>query len=413
MKISCEQKHLASALRSIDAVSPRRGTLPILGYFLLDAEETGQLNITATDLETTMTAYINATVEEAGKECVPAKIFGDLIQAIDSDVVRIITSDIPDATDATDTDASDTDASDTDNKQSAGLDVRYGRAKSHFITADPGDYPMLPLLEDAQTLKISSNEFRKSLGQTLFSISSNNQQVVLSGAQMVVSEQGYKITGSDGYRIAITEESHTDAGWAPVTLVIPKSTLNEMWQLPYTKDSDVTINISSRFAQFEVECENFSLVATGTLLQGNYPNTDHLLYKDDCTILGAINVEAMKTAVQMCGYFAEHCNDKTLRMKITPSPDDTGKGLILLSSGDEGNAVVRQEVDMDIRQMDTSEFDIKFNYNYILSLLSLMHSRRVEKIFMEMRNPLSPCIFTVDPEFPDYRYMAMPLQTTR
>ena len=80
MKVTVLQENLARGLGIVSrAVSPR-STLPVLANIMLATDE-GRLRLSATNLEMGITCWIDSRIEEDGSTTVPARTFGDLINA--------------------------------------------------------------------------------------------------------------------------------------------------------------------------------------------------------------------------------------------------------------------------------------------------------------------------------------------
>jgi DNA polymerase III subunit beta len=83
MKVTVLQENLARGLGIVSrAVSPR-STLPVLANILLATDE-GRLRLSATNLELGITCWISARIEDEGSTTVPARIFVDLVNTLQS-----------------------------------------------------------------------------------------------------------------------------------------------------------------------------------------------------------------------------------------------------------------------------------------------------------------------------------------
>ena len=79
MNFSIAKDQLIHGLQSVQNVVSTRTTLPILSNVLLRAED-NRLELTATDLDVTITCSVEATVKTKGATTVPVKkLFGVII----------------------------------------------------------------------------------------------------------------------------------------------------------------------------------------------------------------------------------------------------------------------------------------------------------------------------------------------
>src|SRR6266850_7043632 len=76
MNLTISKEQIMNGLQAVQNVVSTRTTLPILSNVLLKAES-GRLELTATDLDVTITCSVEATVKKAGATTIPVKkLFG-------------------------------------------------------------------------------------------------------------------------------------------------------------------------------------------------------------------------------------------------------------------------------------------------------------------------------------------------
>ena len=84
MKISCTQEALARGLGIVGRAVAARSPLPITSNVYI-ASENGRLKLAATNLEITMTCWIDAQIEEQGAITVPARLLADFVNTLPND----------------------------------------------------------------------------------------------------------------------------------------------------------------------------------------------------------------------------------------------------------------------------------------------------------------------------------------
>src|SRR5436853_7558958 len=76
MKLTISKEQLIAGLQAVQNIVSNRTTLPVLSNVLLRAEG-NRLDLTATDLDVTISCAVEAAVEKAGAITLPAKkLFG-------------------------------------------------------------------------------------------------------------------------------------------------------------------------------------------------------------------------------------------------------------------------------------------------------------------------------------------------
>ncbi|MBI4054208.1 MAG: DNA polymerase III subunit beta, partial [Candidatus Doudnabacteria bacterium] len=78
MKVTCTKTNLKTALNLASRVVSPTATLPILNNLLLKAES-GQLQVSATNLEMALKIFLGGQVAESGQITVPAKTVAEYV----------------------------------------------------------------------------------------------------------------------------------------------------------------------------------------------------------------------------------------------------------------------------------------------------------------------------------------------
>ena len=81
MKFSFLQENLSKGLQTIMHAIPAKSSLPILSNVLIETDK-GRIKLSATNLETAITTYVGASIEEEGSITVPARLLKDFISNI-------------------------------------------------------------------------------------------------------------------------------------------------------------------------------------------------------------------------------------------------------------------------------------------------------------------------------------------
>ena len=82
MKFKCSQQALSRALNIVSKAANSRTTIPILKGILIEADETGNLKMVASDLDITIEEVIKVETLEKGSVVVQAKLFSDIIRKL-------------------------------------------------------------------------------------------------------------------------------------------------------------------------------------------------------------------------------------------------------------------------------------------------------------------------------------------
>ena len=184
MKITLKTKPLLTLVQALIKVIPARSAQPILENFLVSATS-GGVSITASDLETTMTALLPkggdepASVEEEGTIAIPARFLLDIIKQVEDDTVTL-----------------------TANDRSASIAWKTGR--SSIPVFDPDDFPATSgEITDAKTFDIPEQELLDALNATLYAVGEDEIRPVMCGIFFDATPEGLCLVSSDSHRLAI------------------------------------------------------------------------------------------------------------------------------------------------------------------------------------------------------------------
>ena len=147
MKLTIEKNIFLKALTHIQSVVERRTTIPILSHLLLEAKN-NQLQLTATDLDLTVTEAVPATVTAPGQITTPAHILYDIVRKL------------PDANQLS-----------LEWQQNGALSLQAGRSRFSLPTLPREDFPRSAQTDMPCVLQIPAIQFLKLLTQTRFAMS--------------------------------------------------------------------------------------------------------------------------------------------------------------------------------------------------------------------------------------------------
>src|ERR671916_3134248 len=124
MKFRCERDELLEAVQFASRAISNRATLPVLSGLRIEAGESGEVAIAATDLELTMETSFKAGIDEPGKAIVPGRLFGETARSLGAGQVSLASGD-------------------------GELEIGSGRGQFRVKALAPDDYPSLPIEDEA------------------------------------------------------------------------------------------------------------------------------------------------------------------------------------------------------------------------------------------------------------------------
>jgi len=184
MQVKIDRETLLKGVGRTLGVVDRRGTMPILGNFLLQTDENRVL-ISATDLEVSFRGYYPAEILEHGAVTVQAHYFFNLIKELPGDTL------------------------DLTGTEKASLKIQVGDARYQLNGLPAENFPPVPEVTDQHLVEVESPMMKEMIEKTIFSVSADDLQYHLSSIfwERVETETGFllRLISTDGHRLTLIE----------------------------------------------------------------------------------------------------------------------------------------------------------------------------------------------------------------
>ena len=178
MKIICEKSKLLHGVNIVLKAVPSRTTMAILECILIDAS-TNEIKLMANDTELGIETIIEGEIKEHGVIALDAKMFSEIVRRFPDDDVTI-----------------EADAS-------YKTLITCGNAKYDIIGKSGEDFFYIPYIEKNKPIVISQFTLKEVIRQTIFSISDNDNNKLMTGELFDLKENQLKVVSLDGHRISI------------------------------------------------------------------------------------------------------------------------------------------------------------------------------------------------------------------
>src|SRR5947207_9856640 len=247
MKITITKEQLSNGLQAVQNVVATRTTLPILSNVLLRAEG-NRLELTATDLDVTVTCAVEAAVKKPGATTVPAKKLRGIVRELGKPEIDM----------------------EVDDKNVCSL--RSGPSFFKIKGLGAEEFPPLPRFKEDKKIALPQEKLRSMLRKTSFAISSDESRYVLNGIFFSLKEHKLTMVATDGRRLALVDEDVDVSEKSQGEFIVPAKAVNELNRLLQEK-GELEIRCSENQAAFELKDDKgFSILITTKLIEGNYPN---------------------------------------------------------------------------------------------------------------------------------------------
>ncbi len=366
MKLVCSKSALLNGVQIVSKAVPNKTTMSILECILLDASR-GVITLTANDMEMGIETTIEGNIVEKGIIALDAKIFLEIVRKLpDSDITI-----------------------ETDNNFKTTITCE--KAKFNIIGKSGEDFSYLPIVEKEENISISQFTLKEVVRQTIFSISDNDNNKLMTGELFDINGNELKVVSLDGHRISI-RKIELKENYAPRKVVVPGKTLNEISKI-LSGDTDKFVNIFFTSKHIVFEFDNTTVVSR--LIEGEYFRIEQMLSSDYETKV-VINKKEFLSCIDRATLLVKEGDKKPIIMNITDEKMELKINSIIGSMNE----------DIDIEK-NGKDLMIGFNPKFLIDALRVIDD---EKVTLYMVNPKAPCFIKDEEE--KYIYLILPVNFT-
>jgi len=352
MKLVCSKSNLLRGVNIVSKAVPTRTTLAILECILIDAS-TNEIKLMANDLEIGIETKVEGEILERGIIALDAKFFSDVVRKLPDSDVTIETDE---------------------NFKTV---ISCEKAKFDIIAKSGDDFSRIPYIEKKDSIVISQFTLKEVIRQTIFSISDNDNNKLMTGELFEISENQLKVVSLDGHRISI-RYIELKNNYPHKKVVVPGKTLQEISKIiPGNVDEDVFIYVSDNHIVFDFE----STTVVSRLIEGEYFKIDQMLSSDYETKV-KINKRELLDCIDRSTLLVKEGDKKPIIMNVTEGNMEL-KITSFIGSMNE---------DIDIEK-EGKDILIGFNPKFFIDALRVIDE---EEVSLYMVNPKAPCFIKDD-----------------
>ncbi len=363
MKITCLKSDLLKGVNIVSKAVPTKTTMAILECILINAS-TDEITLTANDMELGIETVVKGNIEERGIVALDAKIFSEIVRKLPDNMVTI-----------------ETDAS-------FKTVISCEKSVFNIIGKSGEDFSYLPNVEKNERITISQFTLKEVIRQTIFSISDNENNKLMTGELFDIHENELKVVSLDGHRISIRKIELKEV-YKNKKLVVPGKTLIEVSKiLSGGVEDDVDIYYTNNHIIFEFD----RTVVVSRLIEGEYFKIEQMLSPDYETKF-TINKKELLDSIDRAMLLVKEVDKKPIIMNVS---DGTIELKINSFIGSMNEEISIQKQGKDIM--------IGFNPKFFIDALRVIDE---ENITLYMVNPKAPCFIKDEKE--SYIYLILPV----
>lgn len=363
MKLICSKANLLKGVNIVSKAVPTRTTMAILECILIDAS-INEIKLMANDMELGIETKIEGEIVERGVIALDAKIFSEMVRKLPDNDVTIETD------------------------SSFKTVISCEKSKFNIIGKSGDDFSYIPYIERNDSIVISQFTLKEVIRQTIFSISDNDNNKIMTGELFEINENQLKVVSLDGHRISIRTielKNH----YENKKVIVPGKTLQEISKIiPGSAEEDVIIYISDNHIVFEFE----TTTVVSRLIEGEYFKIDQMLSSDYETKV-KINKRELLNCIDRSTLLVKEGDKKPIIMNITDGNMELKINSFIGSMNE----------DIDIEK-DGKDIMIGFNPKFFIDALRVIDE---EEVSLYMVNPKAPCF--IKDEEGTYTYLILPV----
>lgn len=367
MKLSIAKEQILQGLQAVQNVVGTRTTLPILSNVLLNASG-NRLELTATDLDVTVTCSVEAKVEVPGSTTIPVKKFFGICRELSHPEVEL----------------------DTDDANICTLSAGNSFYRINGLAA--ADFPPIPQFSEKKVVVLPQDKLRGMLRRTAFAISTDESRYVLNGIYHSLRNHKVTLVATDGRRLALVEEEVDVTPESEGEFIVPTKAINELTRL-LQPGGEVAIRYTDNQVAFSLKGEKSpSILVISKLVEGNYPNYRQVIpteFKERVTVVREELLQALRRAEIMT-------SDKSNSVKLSFTKNNLA---ITANTPEVGEA--RESMAINYKGVDVA---IAFNPTYLMDPLKALEA---DEVFLELNDELSPGVVKTNIPF---LYVIMPMR---
>lgn len=351
MKVQILQENLNKGLSIASRSISGKAQLPILANVLIKTEK-NRLRISSTNLETGISLWLGAKVEQEGEITVPAKVFTELVSSLPSEKISL-------------------------EVKGSLLKIKTETTEASLNGIAASEFPNLPTYTEGSLLTLPSQALAEAIDQVVFAAAADEGRPVLTGVLFKLSGKNLSLVATDGYRLSLKTIELDSSAKEDVSLLLPAKTLTEVskiigeeknshLQLGFTKEQNQVVFVLP-------ELELFSRV-----IEGDFPDYEKIIPSQLAT-KAIVDRESFSKSVRVVSIFARD-SANIVRLKVaenslqmSANSPQVGENKNSLSAKVEGPGG-----------------EIAFNFRFLQGFLGAVDSPEVS---LEMTGPLSPGVF--------------------
>jgi DNA polymerase III subunit beta len=343
MKFIVSSSYLLKQLQVLGSVINSNNTLAILDNFLFELNNK-KLTVSASDLETTMSATLEIDSKSKGSVAVPAKLLLEILKTFPEQPLTFTV------------------------EENNTIEISSNSGKYALAYAAGEEFPKSVKLEDPTTTIVPAEVLATAISKTIFAAGNDDLRPVMSGVFFQFSTEGLTFVATDAHKLV--KYVRTDVKSSAVAeFIMPKKPLNILKSILGASNEEIKIEYNDTNSTFSFD--NYHLMCR--LIDGKYPNYEAVIPKENPNKL-IIDRTQFSNSVRRVAIFA---NKTTHQIKLKVA----GTELNISAEDIDYSNSAEERLTCDFQGDD---MQIGFNSRFLTEMLTNLQS---DSIMLEMSLP--------------------------
>lgn len=360
MKIECIQERLMEAVSTVEKITGKNASLPILSSIVIEADK-NNLTLKSTNLDLGIEILVPAKIDEPGAVAVSGTILSTFLSGVAGEKIKMELKD-------------------------SNLKISTSKNNTTIKVLPIDDFPMIPRVE-GDSFELDGKQFVKGLKSVWYSASTSGVKPELSSVY-IYCEEGYVVfAATDSFRLAekkVKIKKSKDFG----SILIPFKNVSEIVRVIEKAEGDVKVILSKN----QISCEFENVYMVSRVVDGVFPDYRQIIPKESKTSVVVLKQDLIQ-ALKISNIFSDKFNQVHIKVsdtafEITTKNNDIGDTLNQVEAVTEGEPI-----------------EVNFNQKYITDCFQ---SIETDSLSLTFNGPNKPVVIRSVPDSA-FVYIVMPM----
>ncbi len=354
MELKIGIPELTRALARSQGIVEKKSTMPILSHVLLEARSTGELAVSATDLDVSVSGTHAAEVVKEGGIAVSARHLFDIVKSLAGEGKVSLKK--------------------TANNH---LEVKAGQAEFRLVGLPGEDFPAMPKFEKVPFVPVEPTTVLSLVERTAFAASTDETRYNLNGVFFEPIAGLMRLVATDGHRLSMADAVIEGDFRLKKGVILPRKGISELRKLlsEAVDGAEEKPKGELGFADNSAIFRRPGVVLVMRLIEGSFPDYRQVIPKagEKVATLGRERLLQVLRRVSLLS------SEKSNAVKL-----ELGKGNLRIAAQNPDLGEAREDLPVEY---DGEPLKIGFNAKYLIDVLTVLHDADVR---LELADDLSP-----------------------